>query len=133
MYKTLLPQFGSDSAMNTVALPTSNTSVPPTTSRTSKSTRKLPSTTTSTSLRNLFMTSTTTNRRTQGTWKNRLSTSNSSTLSSSIQFHLTNGKPSSTQKVLNSRRCPRNNSMPKLESTRLGSNLLNRSPMKSKL
>src|ERR1700685_3139533 len=119
--------------MNTVALPTSNTSEPPTTSRTSKSTRNFQSMITSTSLRNLFMTSTTTNRQTQGTWKNRLSTSNSSSLSWSIKFHLTNGKPSSTQKVLNSRRCPRNSSMPKLESTPLGSNLLNRSPMKSKL
>src|SRR5271154_3313405 len=78
-----------------------------------KKDEKTQSTTTSTSLSSLFMTLTTTNRPTQGTWKNRSSTSNFSILSWSIKPRLTNGRPSSTQKALNSRQCPRNSSTQK--------------------
>src|SRR5271170_1880569 len=118
--------------MSTAAPPTSNTSAPPTTSRTSKWTRKPQSTTTSTSLSSLFMTLITTNRPTQGIWKNRSSTSNFSILSWSIKSRLTNGRPLSTQKALNSRQCPHNSSTQKSESTLEGLNLQNRSPTKSK-
>jgi len=78
------------------------------------------------------MTSTTTNHPTLGIWKNRWSTSSSSTPSWSTKPHLTNGRHLSMPKALNSRPCRHNSSMQKSESMLEGSNLSNRFPTKSR-